>query len=137
MSSPAIKILKKPKDVTSLLGTAAVFEVVISEDNIPVRWMFNGVELKTGDDHNMISEKKIHKLVVKNVNKSKEGEYTAVVGHLQTSARLTVEGQCLAFCSFSLSVQPSVTCHRYFPISPARHTAPGRRGCPRDSFSHL
>lgn len=94
MSSTAIKIIKKPKDVTSLLGTAAVFEVVISEDNIPVRWMFNNTELKTSDYYKMVSEKKSHKLMVQVVDKSKEGEYTAVVGHLQTSASLTVEGQC-------------------------------------------
>lgn len=110
MSSTAIKILKKPKDVTSLLGKAAVFEVVISEDNIPVRWMFNSVELKTSDDHNMISEKKIHKLVVQNVDKSKEGEYTAVVGHLQTSAHLTVEGQCwLSIYMMFQSVCPALS----------------------------
>uniref|UniRef100_H3CBC6 Ig-like domain-containing protein n=2 Tax=Tetraodon nigroviridis TaxID=99883 RepID=H3CBC6_TETNG len=87
----AIKIIKKPKDVTTLLGTSAVLEVVISEDNIPVRWMFNRVELKISDDYKMVSEKKSHKLIVQNVDKSKEGEYTAVVGHLQTSACLTVE----------------------------------------------
>lgn len=67
-------------------------EVVISEDNIPVRWMFNHVDLKTSDDYKMVSEKKSHKLIVQNVDKSKEGEYTAVVGHLQISACLTVEG---------------------------------------------
>lgn len=69
-----------------------MLEVVISEDNIPVRWMFNRVELKISDDYKMVSEKKSHKLIVQNVDKSKEGEYTAVVGHLQTSACLTVEG---------------------------------------------
>lgn len=67
-------------------------EVVISEDNIPVRWMFNRVDLKTSDDYKMVSEKKSHKLIVQNVDKSKEGEYTAMVGHLQISACLTVEG---------------------------------------------
>lgn len=93
ISSTAIKIIKKPKDVTSLLGTSAVLEVVISEDNIPVRWMYNGVEINASDDYKMVSEKKSHKLIVQNVEKSKEGEYTAVVGHLQTNACLTVEGQ--------------------------------------------
>lgn len=93
VSSTAIKIVKKPKDVTTLLGTASVFEVVLSEDNIPVRWMFKNKELKTSDDYKMISEKKSHKLIVQKVDKTKEGEYTAVVGHLQTSACLTVEGE--------------------------------------------
>lgn len=101
LSSTAIKIIKKPKDVTALLGAASVFEVVLSEDNIPVRWMFKNTELKANDDYRMISEKKSHKLIVQKVDKTKEGEYTAVVGHLQTSACLTVEGQCeLCFLSF-------------------------------------
>ncbi|TDH06470.1 hypothetical protein EPR50_G00113810 [Perca flavescens] len=86
-----IKILKKPKDVTSLLGATAVFELGISEDDIPVKWMFNNVELKPGANYRMLSEKKTHKLTVQDVDSSKEGQYTAVVGHLQCSARLTVE----------------------------------------------
>ncbi|KAM9804801.1 titin-like [Neosynchiropus ocellatus] len=87
----SIKILKKPKDVTSLLGATASFEVVLSEDNIPVRWMFNDAEVKSNGDFRMTSEKKNHKLVVQNVTAQLEGEYTALVGHLRCSARLTVE----------------------------------------------
>ncbi|KAK5889758.1 hypothetical protein CesoFtcFv8_013346 [Champsocephalus esox] len=86
-----IKILKKPKDVTSLLGATAVFELSLSEDDIPVKWMFNGVELKTSDSYRMLSEKKTHKLMVQDVDNRKQGEYSAVVGHLHCSARLMVE----------------------------------------------
>lgn len=87
----AIKILKKPKDVTSLLGGTATFEVGISEDNIPVKWMFKNQELKQNEHYRMISEKRTHKLIVQDVNNSKEGEYTAIIGHLHCSARLIVE----------------------------------------------
>nr|XP_046259560.1 titin-like isoform X2 [Scatophagus argus] len=86
-----IKILKKPKDVTSLLGAVAVFEVGISEDDIPVKWMFNNAELRPNEHYRMLSEKKTHKLIVQDVDNSKQGEYTAVVGHLQCSAHLIVE----------------------------------------------
>ncbi|KAJ8255364.1 hypothetical protein GJAV_G00204040 [Gymnothorax javanicus] len=41
-----IKIVKKPKDVTALLDSTASFELSLSHDNIPVKWMFNNVELK-------------------------------------------------------------------------------------------
>lgn len=91
----AIKILKKPKDVTSLLGATAVFEVGISEDNVPVRWMFNNAELKPSESYTMLSDKKNHRLMVQDVDHSKQGEYTALVGHLQCSARLLVECECL------------------------------------------
>ncbi|RVE61151.1 hypothetical protein OJAV_G00167850 [Oryzias javanicus] len=86
-----IKILKKPKDVTSLLGATAVFEVGISEDNVPVKWKFKNMELKPSEHYMMLSEKRNHKLIIQNVDNSKEGEYTAVVGHLQCSAHLVVE----------------------------------------------
>ncbi|KAM4608731.1 titin-like [Polymixia lowei] len=86
-----IKILKKPKDVTSLLGATVTFEVGLSEDNIPVKWMFNNVELKPNEHYKMFSEKKTHQLIVQDVDSSHEGEYMAVAGHLHCSARLTVE----------------------------------------------
>lgn len=80
--------------MTSLLGATAVFEVGISEDNIPVKWMFNNVELKPSENYTMLSEKKTHKLIIQDADKSKEGEYTAVVAHLQCSAHLVVECKC-------------------------------------------
>lgn len=98
----AIKILKKPKDVTSLLGATATFEVGLSEDDIPVKWMFNNVELKPDEHYKMFSEKKTHKLVIHDVESSKEGEYTAMVGHLHCSARLTVECKCFLDSLFGL-----------------------------------
>uniref|UniRef100_A0A3B5B9G4 Ig-like domain-containing protein n=1 Tax=Stegastes partitus TaxID=144197 RepID=A0A3B5B9G4_9TELE len=67
-----IKILKKPKDVTSLLGATAVFEVGISEDDIPVKWMFKNTELKPNEHYRILSEKKTHKLIVQDVDNSKE-----------------------------------------------------------------
>lgn len=80
--------------MTSLLGATAVFEVGISEDNIPVIWLFNNVELKPNEHCTILSEKKSHKLIIQDVDKSKEGEYTAVVAHLQCSAHLSVECKC-------------------------------------------
>lgn len=92
-SAPAaIKIVKKIKDVTSLLDGTASFELSLSHDNIPVRWMLNGVELKSSDKCKILSERKAHKLILQNVDGSAAGEYTATVGHLQCSAVLTVEG---------------------------------------------
>ena len=80
------------KDVTSLLDGTASFEMSLSHDNIPVSWMFKGVELKSSNKCKVLSERKAHKLIVQNVNSSDAGEYSAVVGHLQCSATLTVEG---------------------------------------------
>lgn len=87
-----IKIIKKIKDVTSLADSTASFEMSLSHDNIPVSWMFRGVELKSSDKCKILSERKAHKLILQNVGSGDAGEYTAVVGHLQCSATLTVEG---------------------------------------------
>lgn len=86
--------MKKIKDVTSLLDSTASFEMSLSHDNIPVKWMFRGAELKSSENCKIVSERKAHKLTLQNVDSSHAGEYTAVVGHLQCSAVLTVEGWC-------------------------------------------
>lgn len=88
----AIKIVKKIKDVTSLLDGTASFEMSLSHDDIPVKWMYKGMELKSDEKCKILSERKAHKLILQNVDSSNAGEYTAVVGHLQCSAMLTVEG---------------------------------------------
>ena len=89
----AIKILKKLKDVTSLLGATVTFELGLSEDNIPVRWMLNNVQLEANEQFRILSEKKSHKLIIQDVDSSKKGEYTAHAGHLHSSAHLIVEGK--------------------------------------------
>lgn len=78
--------------MTSLLNGTASFEMSLSHDDIPVRWMFKGAELKSSDKCKILSERKAHKLILQNVDSGDAGEYTAVVGHLQSSAMLTVEG---------------------------------------------
>ena len=89
----AIKIVKKIKDVTSLLDATASFELSLSHDDVPVKWMFNNVELKPSDKCKIQCERKAHKLTIQKVDSSSAGEYTAVVGHLQCSAVLMVEGK--------------------------------------------
>ncbi|KAL7882204.1 hypothetical protein AOLI_G00090530 [Acnodon oligacanthus] len=86
-----IKIVKKPKDVTSLLNETASFELSLSHDNIPVKWMFKNQELKPSANVQILSERKAHKLVISNVDETMAGEYTASVGHMQCSAFLHVE----------------------------------------------
>lgn len=83
--------MKKPKDVTSLLGGSASFEVSLSHDDIPVKWMFNNTEIKPSTSYQILSESKSHKLVVPNVTSNNAGEYTALAGKLQCSANLHVE----------------------------------------------
>ena len=89
----AIKIVKKIKDVTSLLDSTASFEMSLSHDDIPVKWMFNNVEILPSNQCKILMERKAHKLIIQNLDSSNTGEYTAVVGHLRCNANLNVEGK--------------------------------------------
>lgn len=89
----AVKIIKKPKDVTALESTLATFEVSVSHDTVPVKWLFKNVELKPSDKHKIVSERKVHKLVLQNVTPADAGEYVAVVGQLECKAKLFVESK--------------------------------------------
>ncbi|OCT63665.1 hypothetical protein XELAEV_18044764mg [Xenopus laevis] len=86
-----VKIIKKAKDVTALENTSATFEISVSHDTVPVKWYFNNVELKPSDKHGIVSERKVHKLTLQNVTPADAGEYTAVVGQLESKAKLFVE----------------------------------------------
>lgn len=83
--------MKKPKDVTSLIGGTASFEMSLSHDDINVKWMFNNQELKPSSNIKILSERKAHKLLIQNVEESMAGEYIAAIGHLQCNAHLHVE----------------------------------------------
>ncbi|XP_045150520.1 titin isoform X2 [Echinops telfairi] len=86
-----VKIIKKPKDVTALENATVAFEVSVSHDTVPVKWFHKNVEIKPSDKHRLVSERKVHKLMLQNIAPGDAGEYTAVVGQLECKAKLFVE----------------------------------------------
>ncbi|OXB61722.1 hypothetical protein ASZ78_002723 [Callipepla squamata] len=86
-----VKIIKKPKDVTALENAVVSFELSVSHDTVPVRWFHKNVELKQSDKYKMISQRKVHKLMLHNISPADAGEYTAFVGQLECKAKLFVE----------------------------------------------
>ncbi|XP_075386428.1 titin isoform X2 [Tenrec ecaudatus] len=86
-----VKIIKKPKDVTALENATVAFEVSVSHDTVPVKWFHKNVEIKPSDKHRLVSERKVHKLMLQNIAPADAGEYTAVVGQLECKAKLFVE----------------------------------------------
>uniref|UniRef100_A0A8C2W2A5 Ig-like domain-containing protein n=1 Tax=Chinchilla lanigera TaxID=34839 RepID=A0A8C2W2A5_CHILA len=86
-----VKIIKKPKDVTALENATVAFEVSVSHDTVPVKWFHKNVEIKPSDKHRLVSERKVHKLMLQNISSTDAGEYTAVVGQLECKAKLFVE----------------------------------------------
>ncbi|XP_045052183.2 titin isoform X1 [Desmodus rotundus] len=86
-----VKIIKKPKDVTALENATVAFEVSVSHDTVPVKWFHQNVEIKPSNKHRLVSERKVHKLMLQHIAPSDAGEYTAVVGQLECKAKLFVE----------------------------------------------
>ncbi|KAM5280233.1 titin isoform 2-T2 [Ctenodactylus gundi] len=86
-----VKIIKKPKDVTALENATVAFEVSVSHDTVPVKWFHKNVEIKPSGKHRLVSERKVHKLLLQNISPTDAGEYTAVVGQLECKAKLFVE----------------------------------------------
>uniref|UniRef100_A2ASS6-3 Isoform 3 of Titin n=1 Tax=Mus musculus TaxID=10090 RepID=A2ASS6-3 len=86
-----VKIIKKPKDVTALENATVTFEVSVSHDTVPVKWFHKNVEIKPSDKHRLVSERKVHKLMLQSISPSDAGEYTAMVGQLECKAKLFVE----------------------------------------------
>ncbi|KFP32174.1 Titin, partial [Colius striatus] len=86
-----VKIIKKPKDVTALENAVVSFELSVSHDTVPVRWFHKNVELKQSDKYKMISQRKVHKLMLHDISPADAGEYTALVGQIECKAKLFVE----------------------------------------------
>uniref|UniRef100_A0A3Q4I293 Ig-like domain-containing protein n=1 Tax=Neolamprologus brichardi TaxID=32507 RepID=A0A3Q4I293_NEOBR len=78
-----VNFTQKLEDVSAKeKDTVATFEC---ETNEPF------VKLVSDERYSIVSEKKNHKLIVHDVDDSVQGDYIAVVGHLQCSAHLIVE----------------------------------------------
>lgn len=92
-SEASVKIIKGLKNIFCKEGDYAVFECVLSSDNVRVTWLKDGVELTPEDDYEFESEKKRHLLIVPEAAPDHHGEYTIIVGEKSSSALLEVEGK--------------------------------------------
>lgn len=79
--------------MTALENAVVSFELSVSHDTVPVRWFHKNVELKQSDKYKMISQRKVHKLMLHNISPADAGEYTAFVGQLECKAKLFVESK--------------------------------------------
>lgn len=90
----AIDIVDPLKDVSSVEGTKAVLEAKISAQDISsVKW-FHDDKLLTPDDRVQVVPKGAkQRLVFSRTFASDRGHYKLVVGKVETSCNLTVEGE--------------------------------------------
>ncbi|XP_066957175.1 titin-like [Macrobrachium rosenbergii] len=68
----------------------AVLQVEVSSDKGRISWHKDGEELTNTDRIKLVSQGKVHKLVLKKATLQDEGEYTCVLGDQECTAELTV-----------------------------------------------
>ncbi|CAI9716214.1 titin-like [Octopus vulgaris] len=69
----------------------AIFTCEVDREDVTCVWLKDGKEIKSTERIEIITEKRIHKLIIHNVKAEDKGEYSCVVGEVSTSARLVVE----------------------------------------------
>ena len=74
-------------------GETVTFMCEVTEENLPAQWFKAGVELKPSDVVSMVTEGKVHRLVLKDTQLDDAAEYTVVIKDLSGSAKLVVQGQ--------------------------------------------
>lgn len=90
----AIDIVVPLKDVSSIEGTKAVLEAKISAQDISsVKWYHNDKLLTPSDRIQMVAKGAKQRLVFTRTFASDQGHYKLVVGKVDTSCSLTVEGK--------------------------------------------
>ena len=58
--------------------------------NIRVQWMKNDIPIKAGPKYSVISDGRVHQLIIKNVDGKDEAEYTILAKNNRSKASLTV-----------------------------------------------
>lgn len=92
----AIDITVPLKDVFSIEGTKAVLEAKISAADITsVKWYHNDKQVMPSDRIQMVAKGTKQRLVFTRTYASDKGHYKLVVGKVDTSCNLTVEGKSI------------------------------------------
>ena len=71
----------------------ATFVCEMSEENLTPIWMKGGQKLSTDQKYLIITDKKVQKLIIRDVTMHDKAEYTCIYGETSTWAKLVVEGE--------------------------------------------
>lgn len=80
-------------DVAIQEGDTATFSCEVSKKGITVKWFQNGHEINEDERFEVLSEDRVHKLIIKDAILADGGSITAKVEDQKTTAKLTVDGR--------------------------------------------
>ena len=89
------QFLRPLEDITlNELGVTATFECRVSLEGLKAEWQNASNLLKNDGRISMVADKKIHRLIISDVEGADEGQYTVVFKEqdLKSSAKLAVKG---------------------------------------------
>ena len=84
---------KKLSQVWAKEKDTATFVCEMSEENLTPIWMKGGQKLSTDQKYQIITDKKVQKLIIRDVTMHDKAEYTCIYGETSTWAKLVVEGE--------------------------------------------
>jgi titin len=84
----------KLSDTTAPTNETATFTCEVSRDDAEVEWLTKNETIEPSEKFEISREGRKHSLTVHDLQPEDSGEYTARVGGHDTSASLTVTGNC-------------------------------------------
>lgn len=85
---------KKLSEIRVKEKETATFVCEMSEENLKAIWMKGGQKLTADKKYEMVTDKKIQKLIIHDITVKDKGEYTCIYHDTSTWAKLNVEGEC-------------------------------------------
>ena len=87
------KITKKLSEIRAKEKETATFVCEMSEANLKPIWMKGGQKLSADKKYDIVTDKKVQKLIIRNVTMKDKGEYTCIYRDISTWAKLNVRGE--------------------------------------------
>ena len=86
------KFITPLKDQRVPEGDTATFQCESSRDDTPVKWFRGTKEIVPDEKYEIVSEGKVHKLIVKDCKVADMSQFTCKLPKEKTTAKLTVDG---------------------------------------------
>lgn len=90
---PSLSFIRKlPEQMVLPTGATAEFIVELSRPDVKVQWLKQGQKIESSSKYKLIKQGAVRKLIVYNVERDDEMEYTCVAENIKTSSILKVGG---------------------------------------------